>query len=197
MRQNPLFKKLNGWQTAYRDRFLLLSGGILTPEEFVVYEICIGITDWHNAEGHEEIYGKFQATNKQIAEIGGWQSDSTVYRIKKRLIEKKILIPDGEYLRVKDFERWQFRSRTTAKLHEQPAKLQSEPANTQKEVAKTQDLRVQNPTYPLVSSKSNLSSFRTDSEYREFVDSGQFGSLTIDDMRWIDENVKESANVPA
>ena len=194
MKKNPLFKKLNGWQTAYRDRFLLLAGGILTPEEFVVYELGIAITDWHDTKGHEEIYGKFQATNKQIAEIGGWKSDSAIYRIKKRLIEKQIFIPDGDFIRVKDFEKWQFRRKSTIKMHDLPAELQSPTANFQSVVAKMQGFRDQNRNFPLISSKNNLISFRSDTEYQSLVNSGQFGSMTADDMRWIDENVKEQPN---
>lgn len=32
---------------------------------------------------------------------------------------------------------------------------------------------------------------RTDQEYQELVNSGRFGGMTVDDMKWIDENVKE------
>ncbi len=195
MKKNPLFKKLNGYQKAPKDRFLLLTNGVLTAEEFVVYELGLAITDW-DRDHDDEIYGKFQATNKQIAEICGWKSDSQVSRIKKNLLNKGFFTKEGEQLKAKDFEKWQLR-KTSAKPHELTAKIQPTAANMQDEVAKTQTLRNQNDDYSLSSYKVNLSLVRTDSEYRELVNSGQFGSMSVDDMRWIDENVKESAIVPS
>ncbi len=190
MKKNPLFKKLNGYQKAPKDRFLLLTNGVLSAEEFVVYELGVAITDW-DRNHDDEIYGKFQATNKQIAEICGWKSDSQVSRIKKSLLNKGFFTKDGEHLKAKDFEKWQLR-KTSAKTHDQPAKTQPVVANMQDEVAKMQNPRNQNDNYSLSSYKDNLSFSRSDSEYDELVNSGQFGSMTVEDMKWIDENVKES-----
>lgn len=188
MKKNPLFKKLNGFQKAPKDRFLLLTKGILTSEEFVVYELGLAITDW-DRDHDEDVYGKFQATNKQIAEVCGWKSDSQVSRIKKKLIEKGYFIRDEEQLRVKDFEKWQLRKKGFANTQEHSVKLQPVVANMQEDLANTQDIQDQNAIYPLSSYKDDLGLARTDADYQSFVNSGQHGSMTIDEMRWIDENV--------
>ena len=162
MKKNPLFKKLRGYQKAPRDRFYLLHMGVLTTEEFVVYELCIAITDWDDGKGHDEIYGKFQATNKQIAEICGWKSDSQVSRIRKSLLSKGQFIKEGEQFRVEGFEKWQLRKNPLAKMQANRANPQPRIANSQGELAKTQDVHVQNSDYPLVSSKGELSLPSTD-----------------------------------
>ena len=190
MKRNKLLKKIKGYQKAPRERFSLLANHVLTTEEFVVYELGIAITDW-DAEHDDEIYGKFKATNKELAELCGWKSDSTISRIKKKLIKKELFIEDGEYLRVKDFESWQLRKNPHAKTQSRDAETQTAPAILQNEPAKMQDFHAQKPVYPLVSFNGN-SSLRSNEEYESLVNSGQFGSMTISDMQWIDENVKES-----
>ena len=195
MKSNKLLKKIRGYQRAPRERFSLLTNHILTTEEFVVYELGIAITDW-DTDHDQEIYGKFKATNNDIAELCGWKSDSTVSRIKSKLIKKGFFIEEGEYLRVKDFEEWQLRKNSSAKMQNDIAKTQPLPANVQHEPAKKQEFRAQSPRYPLVSSNGN-SRFHSNEEYESFVNSGQFGSMTIDDMKWIDENVRESASIPS
>lgn len=195
MKKNRLLKKIRGYQRAPRERFSLLINHILTAEEFVVYELGLAITDW-DTEHDDEIYGKFKATNLEMAEICGWKSDSTVSRIKSKLIKKGLFIDDGEYIRAKDFEEWQLRKKPPAKMQDDIAKMQPQSANPQYESAKTQEFHAQTPHYPLVSSNGN-SRLHSNEEYESFVNSGQFGSMTIDDMKWIDENVKESFNVPS
>ncbi len=176
MKKNPLFKKLRGYQKAPRDRFYLLHMGILTTEEFVVYEFGIAITDWDDGPGHDEIYGKFQATNKQIAEVCGWKSDSQVSRIRNKLIEKGFFIKEGEQFRVKGFEKWQLRKNPLAKTQANGANPQSRIANLQGEVAKMQDFQTQNPDYPLISSKGKSGLFPIGEEI------GNSEEVSLDDI---------------
>jgi len=108
-KSNKLIKKLNGYQKANRERFLLLTFGELTLGEFVLYEFCITITDWDSR--HYETYGTFKETNQQIAQMLDWKDGSTVSRYKKSLIEKGILELEGDRLRVKDFEKRELRKK--------------------------------------------------------------------------------------
>jgi len=108
-KDNSLFKKLKGFQKADRGRFFLLSLGKLTQEEFVLYELCVAITDWDRC--HLDTYGTFKATNQELAEVLGRDAGSTISRHKKSLMEKGFLDAQGERLRVKDFENWELRKK--------------------------------------------------------------------------------------
>lgn len=150
---NPLVKKLNGYQKAYRARFNLLTDVHfkLTTEEFVLYEFLIAITDWD--ETHIETHGSFAASDKDIAELLNWKSSSTVNRWRRRLIAKKILIEHSEgRFRVAGFEKWKLRKEDSKGevdnvfLHFLYAKIQTNVAEIDKDQVQTSD-------YPLVSSK--------------------------------------------
>lgn len=150
---NPLLKKLNGYQKAYRARFNLLTDVKfkLTAEEFVLYEFLIAITDWD--ETHIETYGSFGASDKDIAELLNWKSSSTVNRWRRRLITKKILREHNEdRFKVTGFEKWRLRKGgfkdegNSLFLHSENAKTHTSVAEIDKEQAQTSD-------YSLVSSK--------------------------------------------
>jgi hypothetical protein len=147
MKMNVL-KKLKGYQKANRDRFLLLYFNLLTFEEFVVYEFGIAMTDWD--ESHLETYGTFKVTNREIAEILGWKSDSQASRVKKSLLEKGYFTKIGDRITAWGFEKWQLRKVPNANKQNSSAKLQYNPANMQEN-------HVQTPDYSLVSSNVNLS----------------------------------------
>lgn len=107
--KNALFKKLRGFQKADRGRFFLLSFGELTQEEFILYELCIAITDWDSS--HIDTYGSFKATNQELAQVLGREAGSTISRHKKSLIEKGFLKVQGDRWNVRDFEKWELRKR--------------------------------------------------------------------------------------
>lgn len=154
MRRNPLFKKLRGYQKAPRERFLLLLNKVLTHEEFILYEVGISLTDWDGT--HTETYGTFSATNKEIAEILGWGSDSTVSRHKNSLLKKGFfLILDDNRVKPKDFESWELR-KTRAKIQSTPSNSQTPLANMQTLSAEKHENRSPLNDYSLVSSKGDL-----------------------------------------
>lgn len=165
MENNLLLKRLRGYQKADRNRFLLLANGTLTQEEFLVYELAVAITDWDPK--HTDTYGTFAGTNIQIASLLGWKSDSSVCRLKKRLIKKNIFIEVNERLRVFDFEKWQLRKNPAEKQPE-VAEIEPPTAKTQTPVANLQPIRVQRPDYSLGSFKG---------EYKFSVNKEEYLSL--------------------
>lgn len=161
MKDNPLIKKIRGYQKAPRDRFFLLYNKTLTQEEFVLYELGIAITDWDRE--HTETYGTFQATNQELAEILGWDSDTTALRHKDSLIQRGLFIQVNEDLiKPKGFEKWQLRTSKAAKIQDQTAKIQLTSSNLEEVPAKMQDDRPQKDNNSLVSFKGDLSLSKED-----------------------------------
>lgn len=160
MKKNRLLKKLNGFQKAPRDRFLLLAMGILSQQEFILYELGIALTDWDYR--HTDTYGTFQATNQELAEILGLKTDSSISRHKTGLLKKGLFILAVDHrITPKDFEKWELRK--SAKMQNQVAEMQTESAIKHEHSAKMQELSPQNSDYSLISYKGNISS--SNSEY--------------------------------
>lgn len=153
--KNPLLKKLRGYQKADKGRIKLLTDKVLSHEEYILFEICIAITDW---DRDHETYGLFKATNLQLAEIAGWDSDSTVSRYRKSLVEKGFLSDCGNgCFKAKNFEDWQLRRGEVAKNQDVSADLQPSSAEIQTYPAKMQKDRERVNDYSLGSFKGNSS----------------------------------------
>ncbi len=172
MEHKRLVKKLRGYQKANRYRIMLLVTKTLNQEEFILYEIAIAITDWDRR--HLETYGLFKATNSELAYLCGWDSDSTVSRHKKSLLEKGIFLDASNgYLRVKDFEDWQLRKTYPAENQDLPAETLTSPADIHDSSAEMHEIPSQQDRYSLVSSKDNL-------------------GLSDEDMELINESLRET-----
>lgn len=151
--KNPLFKKLRGYQKAPRQRFESLVNGLLTQEELIMYELGVAITDW---DKNHETYGTFLATNKQLAEILGWKSDTSAMRVRGTLLKKGLFIEVEEgRIRPKGFDKWQLR-RTSSEKENPTAKTEIETANFEQEAAKKEEFPVQQDDYSLGSFKGDL-----------------------------------------
>lgn len=203
MEINGINKKLRGYQKAPRDRFNLLQQHILTQEEFLIYELAIAITDW---DDDHSTYGTFKATNKELAQILGWSSDSPVVRYKQSLIRKGYLraLSSG-FIQAIDFEAWQIRkpyqknsSSEVAKLQPLPANLQHEHAEMQTEAAKLQEFPAQKTNYSLGSFKGESMVSRSNEDYLSmWEERGRPADFGVDDMKWIDLNVTENPTIPS
>lgn len=175
MKINPLLKKLKGYQKAPKERFrLFTSAHKLTPQEFILYEFAIAITDW---DRHHTTFGTFAGSNKQIADLLGWKSDATVLRLKKALIKKKLFSPsDDERLVVNGFAKWELRK--SEKNQPIPANNQYTSDKTQELPEKNQRNYSQNSEQSLVSYKGDISSFKdTDTEEISDEELDEIGEL--------------------
>jgi hypothetical protein len=151
---NRLIKKMNGYQKANRERFLLLAFGELTQEELILYEFLIAITDW---DRNHDTFGTFEATNQEIAEMLRWKANSSVSRYKKSLLEKGFIEIIGDRMHIKDFEKWELRKTGFAKIERRNADMQRRNANTQGGDANMQGFSPQQDDYSLISYKGNVS----------------------------------------
>ncbi len=157
MKNNRLYRRLNGFQKASRERFKILTAQILTQEEFLLYELGVAIADWDKR--HVDTYQSFEATNQELGNILGWKSDSTAFRHKLSLLKKGYFIkrPDGRII-VKGFDNWVLRSHSN--LQETSAKTESPLSLMQDSSANNEEFQDQKAVYPLVSSKVSLGSSR-------------------------------------
>lgn len=190
-----------GVLASYRDKFLYLKEKVLTDELFILYEYCIHLADFD--ENHKGKFGTFQKTsNKELGQDLGWSEDKVGRNI-NALLKKELLkvmggkqievvdyfrfLPKNAFSRVKNGEETAYLQENITKMRFQNAELRQENANLQNKVS---DLTTNYASISdIVSSKVNSSLLRTEAEYQEMLDSGQFPTMTIDDMKWIDKNI--------
>ena len=165
--KNLLVKKLKGFHKAPRARFLLLSEHRLSQEEFVLYELGIALAVW---DQKKENYGTFKASNQELADILGWDSDTSALRHKRSLIKKGYfeLVDEGG-IRPVGFEKFQIRKHQPANNQEESSETQSSSANIEESGANMQEGQPQNIKFPLVSSRDNLVSEHLSDEELEKI----------------------------
>lgn len=173
---NSLLKKLKGYQKAPRARFRLLSEGVLTHEEFLLYELSAAIFDW---DPRHETYGTFKATNQELAMLLGWKSDTTALKHKNSLIRKKFftIIEDNRIL-VRGYEKWLLRKSTALKYEEETAEKQLDVSKIEDKASEIKGDQFQNGAYSLVSSKVNLS--LSNEIPNEFISDKELDNIAID-----------------
>jgi hypothetical protein len=176
MRKNPLHKKLRGFQKAPKARFKLFgTPWKLTPQEFVLYEFAIAITDW---DPRHDTYGTFTGSNQDIADVLGWKSDVTVLRLKRSLIKKGLFLPaEDTLLKARGFESWKVRKSTDSQ--ETPINSQIPSSKKQDSSDKSQPKQAQITNYSLGSYKDSIGSFK------------DTNGLTDEEIKEINEIVKE------
>lgn len=154
---NSLLQKLKGYNKAPKERFLALHRGIITQEELLMYELGIAITDW---DTEHLTYGTFCTTNREIAEILGWKSDTSALRVKAGLIKKGLFIEteDGR-IKVKGFDKWLLR-KSSSEIKPLSLKIETFPSNNEREALNKKEVPTQNNDYSLSSFKDNLGLFK-------------------------------------
>lgn len=196
--KNSQIKRLNGFIRLDRKIIFLLSDRILTQEEFLIYLLSIFLTDWsidHDA------YGSVCALNREIAQLLGWKSRSSVTKHKKNLIAKGYLelLPDKRTI-AKKLSTWaRINKYTSIQDNEQVVKnSEHDVVNIQQAGEKNEQNQSQIPKSSLSSFKVN-SSLRTEEEYQRIwkEDYDCSPDFTPDDMKWIDQNVYEDPSVPS
>lgn len=214
---NKLNKRLKGYHKTFRGRFLFLRNKILTEGEFVLWDLSFNVlADWD--KNHIETYGTFPYTWADIAFLLGCSESIICRRSEKlfkhhlweRLINGSIKVSGIEIIDllaeitkkegVVDLQDYLAKTQSyNAKLHENNVKLQriypkEEIPDCAQNLAKTQ---ISASKAHLVSFKGESRVIRTDEEYQKILEEGGYTRLTVEDMKWIDENVKEDLRVPS
>lgn len=175
---NSLLQKLKGFNKAPKERFLALHKGIITQEELLMYELGIAITDW---DTEHLTYGTFYTTNRELAEILGWKSDTSALRVKTALIRKGLFIEteDGR-IRVKGFDIWLLR-KSSSKIESSSLKIKTPPLNIEREALNKEEIPTQNDYYSLSSFKDNLGSYPKDvKDINESISDEELSKIIFD-----------------
>ena len=199
--QKKLKSRLKGYHRTYRGKFLFLIKSVLNEEEYILWDFSFSVlADW-DKKNHPDEYGTFIYRMSDIDTMLRWGSSKTC-RLSKKLFEIGLWKKESERIRVCGYEIVENLTQITKEsgivdLQEYLAKTHSEVVNLQdtdsKEIGSNQSQTIVNlqSTYTkeLLSLSSKFSSnkgVRTDEEYREIMKSGNYKTLTIDDMKWID-----------
>jgi len=207
--------RLNGYDTHFRGRFLLLRSKLLTDSEFILWDLSFSaLAEWDKKNHDPENYGSFDFQQTEIGYLLGWHK-SKVCNKAKRLFALGLWKRKNCRVFVNGFEiRDNFaqisRDRKIIDLQErvaipQPevAKTQPQDAIPQRHISKENGVVspygvaiLQQPCTkaPLVSFKSEFNVLRSDEEYQKMWEENPNG-LSIEDMRWIDQNIKENARI--
>lgn len=205
--------RLKGYHRTFRGRFLLLQRKDLKDEEFILWEFGYSVlADWDKTH---DTYGTFSHTWIEIGMLLGW-SDSKVSRTSQELFKKGFWEREDTKIRVCGYDLFEKLAEFTREkgiidltayiVYSQlkHINLQVKNPELQTDISKENGLsqaqldanmQPADSKEPLSLSSNCRSSnqgtiiVRTEKEYQEIFDSGQFPTMTIDDMKWIDKNV--------
>ena len=186
---NKILKKLKGYQKHNRNRHILAKELQLSDQEFRLWDLAVALSGWDDK--HVESYRMFEGTLDSLAIILGW-SKAKVSRTIDGLINKKIVARNQQktykvnILCEKESEE---EDDKFALLKENIASVKKTVAPLKQIVASMKQKEAYSLINPLVSFKGDLVSLRTDEDYQKILSEGRYITLTVDDMKWIDQNV--------
>lgn len=211
--------KLNGYRPSHRNRWLLIKENVLTLQQLTLFEYYIDIMDFDNRHSG---YGTFEVDFILLTEIFNNRSANTARNWHSVLLKKGFIKKAGKanIFTITNPERyiqsgmWQGKPEQYVKQEkDQPIEvilrsigvnLQKNEVHLQNVVKNNSDIDSENISRTLVSSKDNSNvslnryviikqNVRSDKEYDLL--SNNLNSLSVDDMRWIDQNVAEKIEV--
>lgn len=198
--------KQNGYRPSYKNRWLLVTGGILTLQQWALYEYLIDVMDWdprHDNFGLLEFFPDemVEVFHKSSESIGDWFRCLVNKRF-VRLCDKK-----RKLYRIKNPERYVFGKASQHELSERNISVEKLLENICFSENDRDNSNISQEKIPIIheshtwsSASKALSSFRdslgyetkqvgrTTEEYREIYREGGYSLLLPEDMRWIDEN---------
>ena len=209
---NQLTKRIKGYQRGFKGRFLLLKNRILTDEEFILLDLSFSVlADW-DKKNHSDNYGTFSYTQEEIGFFLGWDK-TKVCRWSNKLFKKNFWVKRlDNRIMVVGFDITEHLTEITKEkgvvnLQEYISERQLDDVKMKQKIEKLQlnipkensIIRTQGVVKiqslaskkPLVSSKGRFNTLKTDEEYQKIKKEGIYTLLTIDDMKWIDQNVFE------
>lgn len=203
--------RLNGYDRHFRGRFLFLHKKLLSDQEYILWDLSYScLADWDKSHG--DLYGSFEYALWEIGMLLGW-SASKVSRNDDKLYSLGLWKKRGDRIYVVNFDGRDrlaeiVKEKRIVDLQEQIAISQPEIAEPQRSVAVPQQQTpkrngavspqsvaiLQQPSIKasLVSFKGEFKSYKSEEDYKRiWEEMGCPLSFTIDDMKWIDRNVRE------
>lgn len=198
----------NGTRTFHRSDFYLVSEGVLTSQELILFEFLVNQMGFDPE--HEDRFGVVEVESyKSLASFLRYSSENAIRPKVAKLVSLGLLIPIGKRrFRVAEYKRYLAQSvkwgglatdYTVREKGKSPKEvLQSIGVKVQTVADKVQLIEENSQLLPESSIPRYLSSSKVKSnalehqqtrsmeEYQEIMASGQYQGLTVDDMQWID-----------
>lgn len=215
MKQTKIMNRLNGYDRHFKGRFLLLHRKLLSDSEFILWDLSFSVlAEWDKKNHAPENYGSFDFQQSEIGTLLGWHKSKVSHKARK-LFALGLWVKRNDRVFVNGFDiRDNFaqisRDKKIIDLQEQVAISQPEVAKPQlsdvipqqtnpkeREAVSPQSIAIlQQPSTKanLVSFKSEFNVVRSDKEYLKMWEENPNG-LSVEDMRWIDQNIKEYAQI--
>lgn len=213
-------KRLNGYRPSHRNRWLFITQGILSLQELSYWDYCIDTMDF---DPDHETYGAFRfdlsetvrKLRKSKNTIRNWHNKLLLLGCIQATNEKGMYKLPNPTRYISPGPRWKGEAMTYAKqemnqsfeeiVHSIGIKPQTIGEIVQPVGELSNDLASEALPKALSSSKVNShvnqvkkvvikQEVRTEEEYRQMYQDNSEG-LTPDDMRWVDENIKEVIEV--
>lgn len=213
--KTTIMNRLNGYDRHFKGRFLLLHRKVLSDSEFVLWDLSFSVlAEWDRKNHASENYGSFYFQQTEIGTLLGWHK-SKVCRNSEKLFAVGLWAKRNGRVFVNGFDiRDSFaeiaRNNKVIDLQKQVAILQPGIANSQPSIAVPQHksskgggvispksvaiLQQSSIKADLVSFKSEFNVLRADEDYQRMWEENPNG-LSIEDMKWIDQNIKEYAHL--
>lgn len=211
--------KLNGYRATHRNRWNLIRSKILTSQEFLLFEYYLDIMDFDPNHGNS--FGSFEVFPNEIAPVFNKGTDTIKAWHKELLLKGFIQAFDDKrsLFKIKSPHRyitqWGGKAHKFAKDEkniEALGLLLENVCFSSDKVGKNQEispiLDTNDTSKALGSSKDELSKDssgkkivlikqepRSESEYNQIQKESNYTDLSIEDMKWIDENVIERIEV--
>lgn len=185
-----LRRKLRGWLKVSRERHLVAQKYHLSDGEFRLLELYRDLTDWDAR--HEDTFQTFYATDSDVAQLCNC-SQSTVCRRRSQLVAKALIkkLECGRFRVIDCLEEDKysealeiFGKDPTADKPDAQKKFQLSLKHN--DIAPVQAYRGYNEQTSLVSFKGDLVSEKPCSRYLDLERTGRFGTMTADDMEFIE-----------
>lgn len=214
--KNNINIKFNGYRPTHRNKWFFITNGVLSIQELAYWEFCIDLMDFN--KDHQD-FGCFKVNFTLTASIFRCKSKNTIRNWHNKLLRIGLIKNTGDksLCQINLAEKfvnpgfWKGKAAEFTNLEKGKSfetilqnfgiDLQTVAEKLQSIVKKRVEKPKKLPSIALDSSKVDSSfipkqvfisqPIRTNEEYQRIYGGGGYKLLLPDDMRWIDENIKE------
>lgn len=186
---NKVLKKLKGYQKHNRSRHIFAKEFQLSDPEFRLWDLAVALSGWD--EKNIDSYKMFEGTMDSLATILDW-SKAKVSRMMNDLIHKRIVTRNQQKVYKVNILCEKGSEKEDDKFAQQKENIslvKKRVAPLKQTVAPMKQKEAYSPINSLISFKGDLVSLHTEEDYQRILDESRYATLTIDDMKWIDQNV--------
>lgn len=179
----------NTYQKLYRNRHVIAQRLELSDQEYRLWDLYLALYDWD--KGHTETFQTIDASDRVIANLLNW-SPSKVCRQRNKLINKGVI--KNEARSVHKVTLIPNKETDVASLQLQTAPVKQKIAGMKQSTGITSQNSIVSYKDKYINRGKRViekQRVRSDEEYQRIYQENESIGLTPDDMKWIDENLKE------